>query len=231
MKKLIFSVALCGLVFFNVDAQVKKSTQKIKIEEKVSPTDPSKKVVRIEKEVDGKKQVTEEEVDLIKLPKARVYSFKGDRDFKFDTLIDGERTLKYGDGFSWEEDFPKLTDRGRRNFENLRFNIEGFADKFGRDLGEINFGESTGKDGFSNVNVYTNKPETNVLNLRFRSIEEGLVNISVVNLLGESISKQAVEDFKGEYLGQLKLPEGSKGTFFVIISQGERGVATRVKVE
>lgn len=230
MKKLMLVMVLASLVVIDSQAQKEKKTvRKYKVEEKVSPDNPGKKIIKIEKEIDGKVEVTEKEVD-IKAPRARVYTFKSSGDLETDTLRDGERILKYGDGFSWEDDFPRLSDRYRRNLEGFKFNIEDFADKINRDFGGINWNYAS-SEGFSNVSVFTNKPATHVLNLRFKSSEEGPVTISVVNLQGERVVQESVDDFNGEYIGQLNLKEGAKGTFFVIISQGERGISRKVKVE
>lgn len=228
MKKWMFIMALVTLVVVDSRAQKeKKSVKKYKVEEKVSPDNPDKKIIKIEKEVDGKVEVIEKEVD-IKAPRARVYTFNSSGDL--DTLRDGERILKYGDGFSWEEDFPRLSDRYRRNFETFKFNMEDLGDRLNRDFGSFN-GNFTFSEGFSNVSVFTNKPATHILNLRFKSSGEGPVTISVVNLEGDLVTRESVKDFSGEYIGQLNLKEGTKGTFFVIISQGDKGISRKVRVE
>lgn len=223
-------LALVSLVAIDTQAQKeKKSVKKYKIEEKVSPDNPGKKIIKIEKEIDGKVEVIEKEVD-IKAPRARIYSFDSSGNFETDTLRDGERVLKYGDGFSWEEDFPRLSDRYRRSFDTFKFNLEDLGDRLNRDFQGFN-GNFAFAEGFSNVSVFTNKPATHILNLRFKSSEAGPVTISVVNLQGDLVLKESVKDFTGEYMGQLNLKEGTKGTFFVIIAQGEKGISRKVKVE
>jgi len=227
MKKLMLLMALLSLGYMDSRAQ-KKSVRKYKVEEKVSADNPDKKIVRIEKDIDGKVEVIEREVD-IKAPRARVYTFRAP-DNPEDTLKDGERVLRYGDGFSWEEDFPRLSDRYKRNLDSFKFNMEELGDRLNRDFSNFN-GNFNFSDGFSQVNVFTNKPATHILNLRFKSSEEGPVTISVVNLQGDLVVRETVEDFSGEYMGQLNLKEGTKGTFFVIISQGDKGISRKVKVE
>ncbi|MBX2952692.1 MAG: T9SS type A sorting domain-containing protein [Leadbetterella sp.] len=230
MKKLMVVMALVSLVAMESQAQKeKKSVKKYRIEEKVSPDNPDKKIIKIEKEIDGKVEVIEKEVD-IRAPRARVYSFDSSGELETDTLKDGERVMKYGDGFSWEEDFPHLPDRYRRNLNTFKFNMEDLGDRLNRDFQNFN-GNFVFTEGFSNVSVFTNKPATHILNLRFRSSEEGPVTISVVNLQGDLVLKEQVKDFSGEYMGQLNLKEGTKGTFFVIIAQGEKGISRKVKVE
>lgn len=227
MKKLIVIMALACFGVTESHAQKeKKVVRKYKVEEKVSPDNPEKKMIRIERNVDGKVEVTEEEVD-IKAPRARVYAFHSAGEA--DTLR--EKELKYGEGFSWEEDFPRLSDRYRRNLDGFRLNMEDLAERVNRDFGGFRWDYAAASEGFSNVHVFTNKPATHILNLRFKSSEQGPVSISVVDPQGERVASEYVEDFSGEYIGQLNLQEGSKGTFFVILSQGEKAVSRKVKVE
>ena len=222
MKKIILLALFASFLAVDSSAQKeKKSVRKYKVEERVSPENPEKKVIRIEKNIDGKVEVTEQEVD-IKAPRARAFSFDAD------TLR--EYSLPYGDGFSWEEGFPRLSDRYRKNRDEFRFNMEDLAGKLNRDLGQFRWNMAAA-EGFSNVSIFTNKPATHVLNLRFSSSENGPVTISVVDQSGERVAREVVEDFEGEYMGQLALKEGTKGIFFVIISQGERAISRRVKVE
>jgi hypothetical protein len=81
------------------------------------------------------------------------------------------------------------------------------------------------------VDVFTNKPETNVLNIRFYAPKLGDVNITVLDLQGNVKAKEDAKNFEGEYVGQIKLNKGTKGVFFVIVSQGEDGVSRKVKVD
>jgi hypothetical protein len=81
------------------------------------------------------------------------------------------------------------------------------------------------------VDVFTNKPQTNVLNIRFFAPNEGDVKITVIDLNGKVVAKEDEKKFKGEYVGQIKLDKGSKGVFFVMIAQGEDGVSRKVRVD
>ncbi len=225
MKKLMVIMALaCFGVTESKAQKEKKVVRKYKVEERVSPDNPEKKIIRIERNVDGKVEVTEEEVD-IKAPRARVYSFHSSAD----TLR--EKVLKYGDGFSWEEDFPRLSERYRKNLDGLKLNMEDLTGRVNRDFGSFRWDYAAATEGFTQVNVFTNKPATHILNLRFKSSGEGPVSISVVDTQGERVASEYVEDFSGEYIGQLQLKEGTQGTFFVILSQGEKAVSRKVRVE
>jgi hypothetical protein len=84
--------------------------------------------------------------------------------------------------------------------------------------------------GIRNLDVYTNQPESNIINVRFFAPTEGDVKISVIDLDGKVISKTEEKAFKGEYMDQVRLPKDTKGIFFVIVSQGDDGVSRKVKV-
>ncbi len=86
-------------------------------------------------------------------------------------------------------------------------------------------------DIIRSVDVFTNKPETNVLNIRFFAPKAGDVNITVLDLQGNVKAKEAAKNFEGEYVGQIKLGKGAKGTYFVIVSQGEDGISRKVKID
>lgn len=230
MKKLIFVLSSCVFIFTNAEAQKKKKEEVV--------VESPKKIIKIEKNTDGNNS---EEVFEIQAPRTRIYKFKSSDNpsWQVDTVIDGQRILKYGEGFTWEDNYPKKPRTLNDNIRSFRFHSDEFFDKLSVDMNNLKY-ELNGMDfkqsfnaneGFSNVNVYTNKPATHILNLRFKSSEEGAVTISVVNLMGELVQKETVQNFKGEYLGQISLKEGRKGTFFVIIAQGEKGISRKVKVD
>lgn len=229
MQRILFLTALAFFVFGNVQAQKKKKvTKSVTVEEKISPTDPQKRVVTIHKDINGEKTVEEIIIDADS-PRTKVYQFS-------DTLIDGEKELKYGDGFTWKESFPRsMFKEGSPSKYRYRFSYPDFEEKINdldRQFRTFRFnGAGFEKDGFSEVSVYTNKPATNVLNISFKSNNEGAVNITVLNLQGEQVAKESISDFSGEYLGQMKLPEGVAGTYFILISHGENGISRKVKIE
>jgi hypothetical protein len=86
------------------------------------------------------------------------------------------------------------------------------------------------KKGIKNLDVYTNLPESNIINVRFYAPTEGDVKITVIDLDGKVISKAEEKAFKGEYMDQVRLPKETKGTFFVIVAQGDDGISRKVRV-
>lgn len=78
------------------------------------------------------------------------------------------------------------------------------------------------------VDVYPNRPDSHIINIRFYAPNEGDVSIKVLNIKGEVVARESAPNFKGEYVGQIELKKNSKGTYFVIISQGDDGVSKRI---
>lgn len=257
MKKIIV-LALGLTASFAAFAQNKEVKKEVKVDVTNSDT-PGKKKVRIEKKIDGKVEIIEKEIEsngmsdaviidenldtLIdgkegKKTKVIIKERKGDQDF--DIRIDDDRD------FEWQEEgnFPGKRKRFYSFDDNMReFNFE--MDRLHDKLADIpyrlkgakiyEFDDRMFKDGgpatIKAVDVFTNKPQTNVLNIRFFAPEEGDVKITVLDLNGKVVAKEEEKKFKGEYVGQIKLDKGSKGVFFVMISQGEDGVSRKVRID
>lgn len=93
---------------------------------------------------------------------------------------------------------------------------------------------SDGKNGFSpkiqNIQTFLNNPNNEILNIRFNAPEKGNVSITIINTEGQTVIKEEINDFSGEYVGQLKIGK-QKGTFFVLVSQNGDGNVKRLVVE
>lgn len=81
------------------------------------------------------------------------------------------------------------------------------------------------------LDVFPNKPDTEIVNVKFFAPEEGDVNITILDTKGNVVAKKEAKNFKGEYVGQLELKRAEKGTYFVIVSQGDDGVTRRVVID
>ena len=254
MKKVIF-LGLASFAFLGAFAQ-KEIKKEIKTEVKDSDT-PGKKIIRIEKNINGKVEITEKEIDAkdIKNGNSNIMILENN----LDTVIVDKKHDKQvkviikNDGdedFEWsEEDDMRLGDRHvkiRKSFPGDKmqeFNFE--FDRLSNQLAEIpmkfksmkpfEFDDRVIKvmepSTVRSLDVFTNRPETNVLNIRFFAPKTGDVNITVLDLQGNVKAKEEAKNFEGEYVGQIKLGKGMKGTFFVIVSQGEDGVSRKVKID
>ena len=254
MKKVIM-MGFASLIFLGAVAQNKEVRKEIKTE--VMDSDkPGKKKVRIEKNINGKVEITEKEIDF-KEGDSNVMIL----DEQLDTVIvdkkGGEKRVTVtindeGDeNFEWSEDEDVYVGRGRNaqkygNFPKggmKEFHFE--MDRLSDHLAEIpykfrTFDSEVFDDRLKkvmepttirSVDVFTNKPETNVLNIRFFAPKSGDVNITVLDLQGNVKAKEEAKNFEGEYVGQIKLGKGAKGTYFVIVSQGEDGISRKVKID
>ena len=66
----------------------------------------------------------------------------------------------------------------------------------------------------SSLEVYPN-PSRDVFNVEFTSESKQSIEVRVVNLLGESIFTENLENFEGEYTHSFNLSEYSKGIYLL----------------
>lgn len=251
MKKVI-TILLVNMAFINVMAQKKEIKKEIKTEVFDSKTSGKKKI-RIEKNVDGKVEVIEREID-IKDGDSNVMILDGQLD-NMDIDTNGKKNrlkviIKGGedDDFDWSED-ESIGDRSPSKYRNFpkgkmqefNFEMDRLSDhlaqipyrfrKFDAEVFDNRIQRVMESNVIRSVDVFTNKPESNVLNIRFYAPKSGDVNITVIDLQGNVKAKESVKDFEGEYVGQIKINKGAKGTFFVIVSQGEDGVSRKIRID
>jgi Secretion system C-terminal sorting domain len=109
--------------------------------------------------------------------------------------------------------------------------MQKFGDEFGskfKNFGDnFNF-ETAGSKTIKELNAFPNKPNNNKLNVKFEAPEKGDVTIRVTDLAGKEIGIEKLQDFSGEYIGQVDLKGNAKGTIFVTVVQGEDGSTRRV---
>lgn len=163
----------------------------------------------------------------IDIPKAKDYTFKA---ISSDTLDKEPEIKRYGDGLSWEEKYPDRDRRYRDPWREFRYESRNFFDKLGRELETFNLNESLGlSGGFNVVKVYSNKPDYHILNIHLNSSNKiDPVTIAIVDAEGNLIQRNLIEEFDGEFLGQIDLGGEAFGTLFVLISQNEYAVSRKV---
>jgi hypothetical protein len=254
MKKVIM-MGIASLAFFGAIAQNKEVRKEIKTEV-MNSDKPGKKKVRIEKNVNGKIEITEKEIDIkdgdsnvmiLDEQLDTVIIDKKGEDKRVKVIVKGERE----DDFEWSEDEDVFREHGRfpskgKSFpkgrmQEFHFEMDRLSDHLADMPYKIrNFDVEVFDDRLKkvmepttirSVDVFTNKPETNVLNIRFFAPKSGDVNITVLDLQGNVKAKEEAKNFEGEYVGQIKLSKGAKGTYFVIVSQGEDGISRKVKID
>jgi hypothetical protein len=127
--------------------------------------------------------------------------------------------------------------------KDFRWEAERFKNDFhdfGKDL-KMDFRTFEPMDFFQNnpsssktikkLDAFPNKPHTETLNIRFSAPEKGDVSIKILDVKGNVIAKDQLNDFTGDYIGQLKMDKALKGTVFVIVSQGEDAAMKRLVLE
>jgi hypothetical protein len=206
MKKLIVLLLLTGSVFGQ-----DRSFKSIHIERR---GDPDKSFIRVETDINGKREVEEYEFPSDSLRKS------------FRVFVDSTRALSFrlGDPEMWEKNARIIRKSAEKGWESGRLAFAEMQKNFPMEI-------SFPSDGLIGVQVYPNKPSNHILNVRFRSKKKDDVSIVVVNPQGKVIKKEEIKEHEGEYMGQMELPKNTKGTFFVLISQGDAAVSKTVKID
>ncbi|MCY7358018.1 MAG: T9SS type A sorting domain-containing protein [Rudanella sp.] len=82
------------------------------------------------------------------------------------------------------------------------------------------------------LDVFPNNPDKDQLNIRFTAPAKGDIDIVVTTAKGKEVSRRTINDFSGEYVGQINLGKKvTPGVYFVSVTQNEDGAVKRVVVE
>ncbi len=82
------------------------------------------------------------------------------------------------------------------------------------------------------LDVFPNNPDKDQLNIRFTAPAKGDIDIVVTTAKGKEVSRRTINDFSGEYVGQINLDKKiTPGVYFVSVTQNEDGAVKRVVVE
>jgi hypothetical protein len=127
----------------------------------------------------------------------------------------------------------KMGDLGKTlqfKFDDMGPMMKKFGEDFGSKFngGNFNFDMAGSSKTVKDLNAFPNKPNNNKLNVKFEAPEKGDVTIRVTDLTGKEIGIEKLQDFSGEYIGQIDLKGNSKGTVFVTVVQGDDGSTRRV---
>jgi hypothetical protein len=234
--------------------------------------------IRIEKTVDGKRQIIEREIDASGMTEAErdaiiesiqdsliddidgnrkmkiviqddrnLFEGDNDEDFEFNTENDGTwehydsdkdrqvhiyKKHKKG-GNDWSDDFEFEMERLGDNMKMLG---EEIPHQIQRHLPRIyswtdNAFAEIGSSPIRSLDVFPNQPESEVINVKFHAPEEGDISITVIDTKGKGVAQKESKAFKGEYVGQINVKKGVKGTHFVIVSQGDDGTSRKVVLD
>jgi hypothetical protein len=81
------------------------------------------------------------------------------------------------------------------------------------------------------LDAFPNNPDRNLLNVRFTAPAKGDVSIIITNAKGKEVARRDLNDFSGEFVGQIDLGKKPQGAFFITVTQNEDGAVKRVLVD
>ncbi|MFN3488455.1 MAG: T9SS type A sorting domain-containing protein, partial [Emticicia sp.] len=168
---------------------------------------------RIEKNYNYNNDNGNEEIVIKRGPKVRVY--------KKDGRAEGESFDSEDFTHEFHGNMESLRDNMKQMGKDLKFEFRTIPDNFFD-------GGNSGSKTIKNVEVFSNNPKTEILNVRFNAPQKGDVSIKVLDVKGSVIAKEEIKDFSGEYVGQINIGKQKAGTVFVMITQGEDGNIKRV---
>lgn len=147
-------------------------------------------------------------------PQVRIYKRQGNNNAEW---FDKE-------GFKQElnESMESLKGNMKKMGKELKFDYRTVPDDFFADTFQS-------KMAIRNIEVFTNNPKTDILNVKFSAEQKGDVLIKVLDVKGNIVAKEEVKEFSGKYVGQINIGK-QKGTLFVMITQGEDGTVKRIVI-
>ena len=74
-----------------------------------------------------------------------------------------------------------------------------------------------GGSAITNLNVYPN-PSRDIFNLRFTSEDVQNLDVRIINVIGEVVYTENLQQFVGEYTKQVDLSTYTKGVYFLEIT-------------
>ncbi len=155
------------------------------------------------------------------------------------------RPTRPGDAYAWRNRLPRAdTNRNwefefRRGTDSLASQLKRFSFQFPRDfdrqLGRPFEEWSRNVGGKSStirgLDAYPNNPDRNQLNVRFTAPAKGDVRIVVTNPAGKEVAKRTLNEFSGEFVGQIDLGKNPTGTYFITVTQNDDGAVKRIVVD
>ena len=83
------------------------------------------------------------------------------------------------------------------------------------------------KKGINELNIYPN-PSRNIFNISFKSEDTQNINVRVVNIVGEVVYTEKLDQFVGEYNKAIELTNYTKGIYFLKITTKNRQTNTKL---
>ncbi len=142
----------------------------------------------------------------------------------------------YGWGPGWPQNFQQdlniQIDSLGQQMKRFQFQLPSdFGAKMARPFEAWAREANTKPASIRGLDAYPNNPDRNQLNIRFMAPTTGDVLIMVTNPKGKEVARKELNNFTGEFVGQIDLGKKATGTFFVTVTQNEDGAVKRIVVE
>lgn len=132
----------------------------------------------------------------------------------------------------WQFEFRRGADSLADRMNRFRFQFpRDFDRQFARPFEDWARNMGTKTSTVRGLEAYPNNPDRNQLTIRFTAPVKGDVSIVVTNPKGKEVAKRTINDFSGEFVGQIDLGKNAKGTYFITVTQNEDGAVKRIVVE
>lgn len=143
----------------------------------------------------------------------------------------GKRTTP-GNGSTWQYDLRRGADSLNSQLNRLQLQFPSDWDRqLARPFEAWARNMEAKPSSVRGLDVYPNNPDKDQLNIRFTAPAKGNVSIVVTNTKGKEVARKDINDFSGEFIGQINLGRKAEGTYFVTVTQNEDGAVKRVVVD
>ncbi|WP_077922155.1 T9SS type A sorting domain-containing protein [Spirosoma sp. 209] len=132
----------------------------------------------------------------------------------------------------WEFELRRGADSLADRMDRFRFQFpRDFDRQFARPFEDWARNLNTKTSTIRGLDAYPNNPDRNQLNVRFTAPAKGNVTIIVTNPKGKEVARRELNDFSGEFVGQIDLGKKPQGTYFITVTQNEDGAVKRIVVD
>lgn len=230
-SKLLMVIPLVGMMATTSFGQEKRGTEKVKIITKTIKN--------------GKEQITEEEFER-PIGSSTERKYFEPKDLKDSTFSKEKKvTIIVDDSPNSNRDYDsnESIEKDTRiyRYKKPSFNKEEIKRKSQNVLDEIPyqiqkideyvigvFDDKKTYPSIRDLSVFENNPRSETMNIKFRTAKKEKITLTLVDIYGKQISQETITDFSGDYFGQIKISKALKGSFILIVAQGEDAETERI---
>ncbi|NEU68605.1 T9SS type A sorting domain-containing protein [Spirosoma agri] len=144
----------------------------------------------------------------------------------------GKLPRSQNDSQTWQYEFRRGADSLADRLNRFRVQIpRDWDQQLARPFEDWSRNFSSKPSTIRGLDAYPNNPDRGQLNVRFTAPAKGDVTIVVTNSKGKEIAKREINDFSGEFVGQIDLGKNTTGAYFITVTQNEDGAVKRVVLD